>query len=127
MNIVGNIISGQVVGGTAKPVYQRQRYFHQPVNTTGISYPAIKIAGLSSGQVVGAAADDPKQRIELKTFHCEILNDHDALKAEVEAYVPIPKISDISQAAIHENYRRIKDKVLYIIEPEMERIYFKFG
>jgi hypothetical protein len=54
--------------------------------------PPSKIASLSSGEFVGAVADDPTNKIALKTFHCEILNDHDAITAEEAVYVPIPKV-----------------------------------
>jgi hypothetical protein len=85
--------------------------------------PPSRIASLSSGEFVGAVADNPTEKIELKTFHCEILNDHDALKAEEESYVPIPKVREITQAEIEENYLRIKQEVIAIIDTEMERIY----
>lgn len=137
-NIVGNIISGQVLGDTAKTLSERFGKIMQQreslsinSNDTSISrstqlesaIPPSKIASLSSGEFVGAVADDPTNKIALKTFHCEIINDHDALKAEEAAYVPIPKIRDITPAEIDENYRRIKDEVVAIIETEMERIY----
>ncbi len=37
--------------------------------------------------------------------------------------MPIPKIREITQREIDENYLRIKDEVAMIIETEMERIY----
>jgi hypothetical protein len=40
-------------------------------------------------QFIGMVADDPDNKIELKTFHCEIINDHDALKKEADAYKEI--------------------------------------
>jgi len=137
-NIVGNIISGQVVGDTAKQLSERfgkimQERESLSINSQEISVsrskqleaaiPPSRIASLSSGEFVGAVADDPTEKIELKTFHCEILNDHDALRAEEQAYVPIPKIREISQAEIDENYIRIKQEVIAIIDSEMERIY----
>jgi len=137
-NIVGNIISGQVVGDTAKQLSERfgkimQERESLSINSqdTSISrskqleaaIPPSRIASLSSGEFVGAVADDPTEKIELKTFHCEILNDHDALKAEEESYIPIPKVREISQAEIDENYIRIKQEVVAIIDTEMERIY----
>ncbi|WP_202183063.1 hypothetical protein [Chitinophaga solisilvae] len=48
--------------------------------------PASKIATLSFGVFVGMVADNLEQKIELKTFHGEIINDHAALKAEEESY-----------------------------------------
>ncbi|RPD42963.1 conjugal transfer protein MobC [Chitinophaga barathri] len=137
-NIVGNIISGQVVGDTAKTLSERFGKIMQQreslsinANDTSISrstqletaIPPSRISSLSSGEFVGAVADDPTNKFELKTFHCEILNDHDALKAEEAAYLPIPKIRDITPAEIETNYLRIKDEVASIVETEMERIY----
>lgn len=138
MNIVGNIVSGQVVGDTAKQLSERfgkimQQRESFSINSSDVSVsrstqlesaiPPSRISSLSSGEFVGAVADDPTAKIELKTFHCEIINDHDAIKAEEEAYVPIPKIRDISQEEIDDNYNRIKDEVAMIVETEMERIY----
>lgn len=137
-NIVGNIISGQVLGDTAKTLSERFGKIMQQreslsinSNDTSVSrstqleaaIPPSRISSLSSGEFVGAVADDPTNKIELKTFHCEILNDHDAIKAEEDAYVPIPKVRDITPAEVEENYNRIKEEVAMIIETEMERIY----
>lgn len=137
-NIVGNIISGQVVGDTAKQLSERFGKIMQQreslsinSNDTSISrstqlesaIPPSKIASLSSGEFVGAVADDPTAKIELKTFHCEIINDHVALKKEEEAYIPIPKKRKVTQAEVDENYRRIKEDVARIIDEEMDRIY----
>ncbi len=95
MNITGNIISGQVTGDTAKQLSERFGKIMQDrasfsVNSadTSISHskqlesaiPPSKISALSSGEFVGMVADDPQQKIELKAFHCEILNNHEALK-----------------------------------------------
>lgn len=137
-NIVGNIISGQVLGDTAKTLSERFGKIMQEreslsinSNDTSISrstqlesaIPASRIASLSSGEFVGSVADDPTNKIELKNFHCEIINDHDALKKETDSYVPIPKIRDISSDEIDANYIQIKQDVVDIIETEMERIY----
>jgi len=137
-NIVGNIISGQVLGDTAKTLSERfgkimQQRESLSINASDTSVsrstqlesaiPPSRISSLSSGEFVGAVADDPTNKIELKTFHCEIVNDHNALKAEEDAYVPIPKVREITQAEIDDNYLRIKDEVMAIIEEEMERIY----
>jgi hypothetical protein len=47
-----------------------------------LAIPQSKISTLSSGEFVGMLADNPDQEIELKTFCCEIINDHARLKAE---------------------------------------------
>jgi hypothetical protein len=56
-------------------------------------------------------------------FHSEILNDHAALQAEEDTYLPIPKIRKITQAEIEDNYIQIQKEIMAIIESEMERIY----
>ena len=97
MNITGNVISGQVTGDTAKQLSERFGRIMQDrasfsINRmdTSISrskqlesaIPASKIAALSSGEFVGMVADDPDCKIELKSFHCEIQNNHQSLKLE---------------------------------------------
>lgn len=137
-NIVGNIISGQVTGDTAKQlserfgrIMQQRESFSINATDTSISrstqldfaIPASRISTLSSGEIVGAVADNPDQKISLKTFHCEIQNDHGAIKAEQDNYKPIPMIRRINAADVETNYRRIKEEIFTIIESEMERIY----
>ena len=48
--------------------------------------PASTIASLSSGEFVRMVADNPDQVINLKSFHCKIINDHVALENETKAY-----------------------------------------
>lgn len=137
-NIVGNIISGQVLGDTAKTLSERfgkimQNRESLSINASDtsvskstqleVAIPASTISSLSSGEFVGSVADNPDQKIELKNFHCEIINDHQALKAEEGSYVPIPKPRNVSAAEVDENYKKIKEEVMMIIEEEMERIY----
>lgn len=134
MNIVGNVISGQVVGETAKLLSERfgkimQQRESISINTTETSIsrstqldaaiPPSKIAALSSGEFVGTVSDDPDQKIDLKVFHSEILNDHAAIKSEERNYRPIPTIREISQYEIQENYFRIKKDVQNIIESKL--------
>jgi uncharacterized protein YdcH (DUF465 family) len=76
--------------------------------------PASKISALSSGQFIGMVADDPQERIKLKAFYNEILNDHDALKKEIERYVEIPPIREISIVEVQANYLKIKKEIVEI-------------
>lgn len=137
VNITGNIISGQVVGDTARSLSERFGKIMQDrvsysinANDTSISkstqldsaIPPSTIASLSSGEFVGMMADDPKQKIDLKAFHCEIINDHDALKAEERLYRPIPEVRSITQEMVQRNYLQIKQDVQNIINSEMERL-----
>ncbi|MCH7414315.1 YWFCY domain-containing protein [Belliella sp. R4-6] len=137
-NIVGNIVSGQVTGDTAKQLSERFGKIMQQresmsinANDTSISrssqldsaIPPSKIAGLSSGEFVGMVADNPDQKIPHKTFHNEIINDHEALKMEEQAYQPIPPVVDVTASEIESNYRMVKNQVKHLVEIEIERIY----
>lgn len=135
MNIVGNVISGQVVGDTAKLLSERfgkivQERESISINTTETSIsrstqldsaiPPSKIAALSSGEFVGTVADDPDQKIDLKVFHAEILNDHEAIRKEEQGYKPLPQIRSISHYEIQQNYFRIKNEISQIVEHRLK-------
>ena len=137
MNITGNIISGQVTGDTAKQLSERFGKIMQDreslsinSNDTSISrskqlesaIPASKIAALSSGEFVGMVADDPMNKMELKAFHCEILNDHEAIKKEEAGYKEIPLVRKIDPLMVQRNYAQVKQDVQEIIQSEMERL-----
>jgi TusA-related sulfurtransferase len=137
MNITGNIISGQVTGETAKQLSERFGKIMQDrssvsINRTDTSIsrskqldsaiPASTIATLSSGEFVGMVADDPDCKIELKSFHCEILNDHERLKKEQQNYKAIPVIRKVDNGMIQRNYLSIKQDVEGQVEAEMGRL-----
>jgi hypothetical protein len=137
MNIVGNIVSGQVTGDTAKQLSERAGKIMQDRESLSINsqdtsisrskqleaaVPPSRISSLSSGEFVGMVADDPDNKIELKTFHCEILNDHDALKKEQDNYKEIPVIKTLNAAIVQRNYLQVKQDVQDIINAELERL-----
>jgi hypothetical protein len=126
MNIVGNVISGQVVGDTAKLLSERfgkivQERESISINTTETSVsrstqldsaiPPSKIAALSSGEFVGMVADDPDQKIGLKVFHADVLNEHSAIRNEELNFKPIPRIRDVTIYEVQQNYFRIKNDI----------------
>jgi type IV secretory pathway TraG/TraD family ATPase VirD4 len=134
MNIVGNVISGQVVGETAKllserfgKIVQERESISINMNDTSVSrstqldsaIPPSKIAALSSGEFVGTVSDDPEQKIDLKVFHAEIQNDHAALRKEEDGYRPIPQIRKITQYDIEQNYFKIKRDVQEILKTRL--------
>jgi hypothetical protein len=136
MNIVGNVISGQVVGETAKLLSERfgkvvQERESISINAADTSHsrstqldsaiPPSKIASLSSGEFVGMVADDPDQKIRLKIFHNEILNDHEEIRKEEDNYEPIPLVREITQQEIQDNYFRIKEDIKSIIERKFSK------
>ena len=137
MNIVGNVISGQVTGDTAKQLSDRFGKIMQDresvsINRTDTSIskskqldfaiPQSRIASLSSGEFVGTIADNPDCRIDLKTFHCQILNDVQQLKAEESGYKNIPTIRKVTEQQIQDNYMQVKLDVQLVIEREMENL-----
>lgn len=84
--------------------------------------PPSKIATLSSGEFVGMVADDPECKIDLKAFHCEIINDHEGLKREQDGYRDIEPVCKLDADVLQRNYLQIKQDVQDIIESEMERM-----
>ena len=137
MNIVGNVISGQVTGDTAKQLSERFGKIMQDresvsINRTDTSIskskqldaavPPSRIASLSSGEFVGMVADDPDCPIDLKTFHSKIQNDTHQLKLEETIYKEIPTIRKINEQEILDNYMQVKLDVQLIIEQEMENL-----
>jgi len=132
--IVGNIVSGQVMGDSAKKLSETFGKILQDreslsinssdtstTKSTQMDYaiPASKIASLSSGEFVGIVADNPEQKIKLKVFHSEIQNDHSAIKNEEGGYKPIPLIQLISINDIQENYFKIKEDIKNLVELEL--------
>jgi hypothetical protein len=132
--IVGNIISGQVTGDTAKTLADNFGKIVQDKNSltinsgdtsfskaTQLDYaiPASKVAALSSGEFVGMVADNPEQKIALKMFHSAIQNDHDAMAKEEAAFKPIPVISYVSEETVIETYSQIKDEIAELFKAEL--------
>ncbi|MFQ6601877.1 conjugal transfer protein MobC [Flavobacterium sp. C3NV] len=137
LNITGNIISGQVNGDTAKQLSERFGKIMQDresisINSSDTSIsrskqleaavPASKISCLSSGEFVGITADNPDCKIELKTFHSEIINNHEQLRKEENSYQGISPVRIINNTMIERNYRQIKEDISEIVNSEMERL-----
>ncbi|MBS1918258.1 MAG: YWFCY domain-containing protein [Bacteroidetes bacterium] len=137
MNIAGNVVCGQVMGDTAKQMSERfgkimQQRESISINSSDTSLsqslqmdtaiPASKITSLSSGEFVGMVADEPNNLIELKAFHAKIINDHDQLLKERNAFVPIPPQRKIDHLIVQKNYLQIKEDVQNILHSEMDRI-----
>ncbi|MES1217676.1 MAG: conjugal transfer protein MobC [Bacteroidota bacterium] len=137
MNISGNIISGQVTGETAKQLSERFGRIMQDRssisinrNDTSISrsrqlenaIPSSKIASLSSGDFVGMISDDPDQKIELKSFHCSIINNPEIIKKEQQAYKPILTVRAVTNLMIQKNYSQIKNEIDDLVNTEIEKI-----
>ncbi|OOQ61543.1 conjugal transfer protein TraG [Mucilaginibacter pedocola] len=134
MNIVGNVISGQVTGDTAKQLSERFGKINQvkeslSINSsdtsvsksTQLDYAITpsRISTLSSGEFVGMMADEPNNKIDLKVFHNEIINDHAVIAREEAAYKPLPDIRTPTEEEIMENYKRIKEDIRELIAEEL--------
>ncbi len=137
MNIVGNIISGQVSGDTAKQlsekfgkILQDRQSIAINANDTSITnskqldlaIPVNKISSLSSGEFVGMVADNPEEKIELKAFCAEVINDHEALSKEQSNYKDLPQFSKVENKDVLNNYLKVKQEVAMIIQTEIERM-----
>ncbi|RZM27274.1 MAG: conjugal transfer protein TraG [Pedobacter sp.] len=134
VGIVGNIISGQVTGDTAKKLSETFGRIVQDRESRSISsmdvsitqstqldhaVPASKIASLSSGEFVGIVADNPEERIALKLFHSEVQNDHEAIAEEDARFKPIPVVDRVSAEDVQGNYLRIKEEVEDLLQREL--------
>lgn len=140
--IVGNVVSGQVTGDTAKKLSENFGKIVQDKNSMTISsgdtsiskatqldyaVPASKIAALSSGDFVGFVADNPEQRIDLKMFHCSMQNDHEAIAREETTYRAIPVLEHVSEEAVMENYQQIRVDIEGLIRFEFAGVVDKAG
>ncbi len=137
MNITGNIISGQVMGETSKLLAERFGKITQIKesisinrNDTSVSkssqmdfaIPQSKISSLSSGEFVGMVADDPEQKIKLKAFHCEIVNNKKAMVNEERNFQNLSSKNDVDANSISDNYLKIKTDIACLVETEIERL-----
>ena len=137
INMVGTIVSGQVSGDSARLLSERIVKINQDRTSLSINrsdtsiskskqlefaVPASKITSLSSGEFVGMVADTPHQNIPLKAFHCEIINDFDAINREERAYKPIPIIRQVNEEMVEQNYLQIKEDINQIVTEELQRM-----
>lgn len=137
VNITGNIISGQVNGDSAKQlserfgkIMQKRQSLSINSNDTSVSHssqldsaiPPSKIATMSSGEFVGIVADEPDCPIELKAFHANIRNDHQAIKQEEEHYKEIEPVRKITTGQVQQNFLQVKQDIRELIDSEMNRL-----
>ncbi|WP_121356743.1 conjugal transfer protein MobC [Flavisolibacter nicotianae] len=137
VNIAGNIISGQVMGETAKVLSERFGKIMQDrqsvsINRTDTSIshskqldsalPASKIASLSSGEFVGMVADNPYEKISLKIFHSEVLNNYHKPKKENSTYINIPIVSSSDAQSVGDTFYQIKIEIKKLVQQELKKI-----
>jgi hypothetical protein len=150
-DLPGNVIAGQTVGDTAKQLSERLGKILQNKQSVSINsqdtstshsqqldlaVPASKIASLSSGEFVGMVADDPYTKIQLKAFHCEIVNDVQSIQREESNFVEIPVIREVTSEDIEDNFLSIKEDIIDLIDgmitqmqsdPEMSQLIVNKG
>ena len=128
MNIIGNVICGQVSGDTAKQISDRFGKTLQEKKSLTISSsdtslnrsrqfdqvitPSV-ISGLSSGEFVGIVADNPAAKISLKAFHCDLIKDRVSSPISISE---LPFVRHLSYDEIQINYCRIKGEVMQIAD-----------
>ena len=137
INITGNIISGQVMGETSKLLSERFGRVMQDrqsitTNRADISFtdskqldsaiPASRIAALSSGEFVGLVADNPDEKIKLKMFNAEIINDAEKLNSEITSYQNIPVVKKVTQQEVLDNYYQVKFEIKKLMEKEVSQL-----
>jgi hypothetical protein len=136
-NICGNIISGQVMGDTARVLSERfgkiiQQRDSMSINRNDTSIskswqmdsaiPASKIAALSSGEFVGMVADNPEDKIKLKIFNAEIVQDTVAINKEMQTFKEIPVVYNVEPQEIQDNFFQIKYDVQQIVDKVVTRL-----
>ena len=65
-------------------------------------------------------SDNPDEKIELKIFHSEIINDHGAIAQEEKRFEEIPIIKNVEISLIQDNYNQIKNDVKSLIKTLLE-------
>lgn len=135
LSMVGNIISGQVTGESAKNLSERFGKIMQDrqsltINSADTSIsksrqldyaiPQSTIASLSAGEVVGIVADNPDQSIPQKMFHGQVAFDFDTLKKEEAGYKFLSK-KHVDQESVRKEFLQIKLEMKAIVAEEIER------
>ena len=67
-------------------------------------------------------ADNPDEKIKLKMFNAEIINDAEKLNAEIAAYKDIPIVKKVSQQEVLDNYYQVKFEIKQLVEREVLRL-----
>ena len=67
-------------------------------------------------------ADNPGEKIELKTFCAEIMNDHKMLGEEQSKYKELPVFADIEQHSVLDKFMQVKIEIGKIVRNELERM-----
>jgi hypothetical protein len=58
----------------------------------------------------------------LKSFHCEIINDHEALRKEQHKFKDLPEFTTVTHQMINDNYYKVKQEIEELIESEIDTL-----
>jgi hypothetical protein len=137
LNTCGNIISGQNTGETARLLADRFGRTMQDRESLTASYaevqvtrsqqlepviPQSRIATLSPGEFVGIVADTPEQPIEQKIFSCQIEEAFEAENAEAAAFLPLPKVREVSDEMLDANFNRVRAEIKALVKERAQDI-----
>jgi type IV secretory pathway TraG/TraD family ATPase VirD4 len=132
LNISGNLLCGQVSGETARWVSERfprilQDRSSVSVNNSDTSISTAQqweptvtqstISTLSSGEFLGITADEPGNKLALKTFHARIIQDKTS-----NATGELPVIQQVSTTTVMEQYTKIKIDIEQLVDVELAKI-----
>lgn len=67
-------------------------------------------------------SDNPDNKIKLKIFHSEIIQDSTQVTAEMNLFQEIPKVRDITAEQINDNYYQISQDIQNLIDQEVYKI-----
>jgi energy-coupling factor transporter transmembrane protein EcfT len=137
MNIVGNVICGQVMGETAKQLSDRFGRIIQDKTSVSINssdtsssksqqletaIPNSVISSLSAGEFVGMVADNPNNKIILKIFHGEIIKGIRSGNNLFTERISMSEKSYLSNEVITNKYIEIKNEILQIVDKVIEEM-----
>ena len=133
LNITGNLLSGQIGGETARLISERfpgitQYKTSVTMNSSDTSVSKGELmassvsintmATLSSGEFVGIVADDPGEKLELKTFYATIQQPkHTDMDLQ-----PLPIVREIHADGIQAIFLQVKKDIDNLVKAEMDRI-----
>lgn len=132
LNTAGNLFCGQVGGETARrvserfPMVQRERAsvsMNSSDTAENVSMqwePTVTpatVAGLSSGEFVGALSDEPGKELEVKVFHGRLVREEvEEVKGE------LPPVREVNEKVVGEVFRRVRKDVEGLVVVEHRRL-----
>lgn len=135
VNLLGNLISGQVTGESARMLSQRFGRIIQQRNSISVSQdpsmsvsgqladavPASTIASLSAGEVAGMVADSPDHILKRKMFHGKVMHDFEAISRAEARFISLPD-QKADTETIMARFKGIKNEIKELVDTQMHFI-----